>query len=227
MLVEKVIVSTPKIEEYEFHISKLAPFDILLENVNEIEFKHIDIYNSDYIITEYNNTFVYRENKGTPDKKLYSENREIIIDPGNYTQQEFINELEFSLGNDFVCSVNSKNNKFTIICNTGNFDILNGSILHVLGFENSYYIDNSTYTSENPIRLFKNRYISVNILINESDTIFKEKIILDNDFKTILLNKKYFFETPVYIENITIDFENTYNPRGYPMDIMLVIKSVN
>ena len=174
---------------------------MILENITEIELIELNMINSDYIITEYNNEFIFSEldSRVSLNEQKYT----VYIEHGDYTNQQLINELELKINSinknidiengidsDIVnrtnkeefmykCSCSEISRKFKIENKMIAFTILECSLLDCLGITT---IDNTfkyIHESEYPIKLLLPRLMKMNIFINESDSIFEETIIFN------------------------------------------------
>jgi hypothetical protein len=198
--------------------------DVLLDNVTGIKLLYADIPNSDYIINETNNEFIFRNNYSTDEKTLYSDVHNVFITPGNYTPEQLLYNLEKEINvidKDFQCSYNDITGGSVISNNNCKFDILECSLLYNIGFLYSPDLSyNYLYISTYPVQTVKKRYIDLNVYINESENIFKERLYFDKDMlytkKTFDLMKKY--NKSVYINDVYIEFVD-YNFRNFPFNI--------
>jgi hypothetical protein len=94
MYLEPEIISTKINIDTEFK-------EIKFDNVIFIRVVALSMCNVDYSITENNNTFIFKE--WISDKKeLLSEDITIVIEPGNYTKEELIEELENEINESSV-----------------------------------------------------------------------------------------------------------------------------
>lgn len=218
--------------------------NIFLDNVKSIRLKLVDIINSDYIITENNNSFSFKimiqplinlTEEEPLEKIIYSEDYTVKIKPGNYTKlfllhtiQNSMNEIdidnsEFKITlNEFNCLVKIQNSK----CN---FTLLEGFLLNILGVSETNIESQITdtefsyVTAKNIFDLRKRRKLPISIGINDTESIIDEIVYLNDDrilyhFENII--KVY--NNPITLDSIYIDFDN-YNFRGLPFFVKLEI----
>jgi len=206
-----------------------------IDNVKNIKILSMDIYNSDYIINEYNNVFSFREILNSNiSKPLYSECYNIVLDVGDYSPEELITELDKCINArskyKMKLCINKINNKISFISDTL-FDMLNcdNSILNILGFTN-HSSNKNHYISDYPHRLNKKSVLDMNIYLNKTTPLFSECIFFGKDFHSIKefderLTKK--FEcNGISVDSIDLDFGN-YNFRGYTTTLIIEIMYVD
>lgn len=212
----------PQPKHTTVHLDNISA-NILLDNVTEITLLYADVPNSDYIITESNNEFIFRENLSTNDKKLYSDIHIIHVDPGNYDNHQLAVILELEINKisiNYICEINNINDKFVITNTECNFDILDCSILNILGFKCGFLENKNYYIGDNPTKLYINRFVTINIFLNESELIFNERIYFDcgNVYTHKTFNKIKKFINKKYINSINMEFDD-YNFRNYNFNI--------
>lgn len=200
--------------------------ETLLENVESIKLLCIDTLNTDYIVTETNNEFIYRERLSSSEEKpLYSNVKKVIIEPGNYTPDQLVQTLERQLGTDWEVRLHELNSKIEIKNNNCNFDILECSILEILGFNQKVLENQMLFLSHFPHKIYKKRYLEMNISINpEKRSLFKERVYLGKNSLTNFKETGVKFNPGILVESVNIDFKD-YNHRGSDFDILLEITS--
>lgn len=216
--------------------------NIFLDNVKSIRLKLVDIINSDYIITENNNSFSFKimiqpliDLTDPLQKIIYSEDYNIIIEPGNYTKESLLNTIQNSMNEIDICNsefkitFNQFNDFVTIQNSKCNFTLLEGPLLNKLGFSEinieSKIIDTefSCITAKNIFDLRKRRKLPISIGINDTESIIDEIVYL-NDSRILyhFENIIKVYNNPITLDSIYIDFDN-YNFRGLPFFVKLEI----
>lgn len=211
--------------------------DIFLDNVKSIRLKLVDIINSDYIITENNNFFMFKvqasiDIETTDTKVIYSEDYKIIIKPGNYTKELLLNKIELCMNEKYTLEFNVSFDEFTgfvKIQNTKcNFTLLEGPLLNILGFpqinSSSKIIEDSfVIIGEKIFDLRKRRRLPISIGINDTESIIDEIVYL-NESRMLyhFENTVKIYNNPITLDSIYIDFDN-YNFRGVPFFVKLEI----
>ena len=206
-----------------------------IDNVKNIKILSMDIYNSDYIINEYNNVFSFREilNSNTS-KPLYSECQTIVLDVGDYSPDELVVELDKCINvhttSEIKLCINKINNKISFTADTM-FDMLqcDNSILNILGFTKSTCNKNH-YISDFPHRLNKKSILDMNIYLNKSTHLFSECIFFGKEFHSVKeFNErlvKKFDRNGISVDSIDLDFGN-YNFRGYTVTLIIELTYID
>jgi len=103
-----------------------------------------------------------------------------------------------------------------------NYNVKNPPLGYYLGFRNKVYIGSSSYTSEAPIVLNREKYIYVKIndygkmYTNHGDTEYLAKIIFNKngiihlDNESNMVSKRYLFKNPVNIKEMKISLHDAY-----------------
>lgn len=218
-------------------------FDIL-NNITKFKILNLHMYNEDYIINETNNKFSFKEKKSS--KELYSDIYDIEIDPGNYSKEELLKNLQEKMciisGTNYICELNTFNNKIIIknndsymIENKLSFNIIleNSTILNVLGFNSksiNSFVNELIYISDYPIKLLKRVNLKLNIIIHyntNSKISIVEPILLDKNDKIYDINKSsQKFTNPINIHSIELDFDG-YNHRSFPYNLIIEFTQIN
>lgn len=212
--------------------------NIFLDNVKSIRLKLVDIINSDYIITENNNSFTFKimiqpliDTEQTEEilkKVIYSEDYKITIPHGNYTKQFLLEKIQESMNkiqneefeilfDEFSCLIKIQNIKH-------NFTLLEGPLLNLLGFSGTNLTSKDTFIiAKNIFNLHKRRTLPISIGINDTESIMDEIVHL-NDLRTLYHfdNTIKIYNNPITLDSIYIDFDN-YNFRGVPFFVKLEI----
>jgi len=221
-----------KKEKFRINIATdFKPFP--LQNVLSVKLVSLWLPNSDYIITEFNNKFIFREQISEA-KELYSENFEINIEPGDYTPETLLEDLETSMNsmskNDtYRCLLDPVTKKTVITSidlssvteNTRNivkfiknakdheggsgkkFEIISSTLLPCLGF-NGNQSNCDKYISQNSIKLLRCPVINLCVMLNKNIKIFDEPLIIGNSDNNII----YFKNNIQKIFNRSIDIED-------------------
>lgn len=195
-----------------------------LDNVSSIELKVIDIINSDYIITEHNNTITYiniLQDHDNDNKKLFSEEILVKLHIGNYTKETFIHTLQQELGSKFVVSQELITDKFIIESET-TFELKDTPLAELLCIKCG--IPDKKHISDRPFDLRKRRTLPLKIIINDTEPIIDEIVYL-NEGRTFTTfnNVIKTYTNKVSISNIYIDFGG-YNFRNTSFYIQLQLK---
>lgn len=171
---------------------------INLKNIVSIQMKSIMFdYISDYTVSEDYNTLVFQE-KLAEDKDLWSQEILIQVEPGNYTKEQFIEEIanlmnENSISkNIYNLTFNSITSKLSLFSSKAPFidnkkDLLRAqinaveknmvfniiseksNILSILGFSENNYKNKNIYNGCDRYKLQKNKNIHIDIRGNKND----------------------------------------------------------
>lgn len=224
-----VTVTVPVLNKKQIILHKNNTFDI--QNVKSILLRNFYIKDLNYIINESNCVIRIKENisKDPSDstKLLFSEEREIIIEHGNYTVQQLINELSLKFGkygmsHNYFFYSDKITNKFCIttieVPSESKISLLRtikdecpkkfeicpkSTLLSILGFNDTQELkDSNVYISENMVDIDHRESLILNVVVN--DLIIPEIIkVKDNIFNdTILIVKREYTPFIEKIENI-------------------------
>lgn len=193
---------------------------VSLQKVRSICIKGLYIKDRTFIINEKNNKITIRE-RIDQSKELYTENRTILIECGNYTKENLIKELNFKFSisrllhkyhfySDFITNKicistfnytnKTEENIISILSNlkledSELFDIIykESSIMSILGFTEIQKLNNnSIYISSSPMDLKKNDFIKLSISIDDYKSQFMFKKNKENYiYETNILKKEY------------------------------------
>lgn len=233
-----VTVTVPVLNKKQIILHKNNTFDI--QNVKSILLRNFYIKNLNYIINESNCVIRIKENisKDPSDstKLLFSEEREIIIEHGNYTVQQLINELSLKFGkygmsHNYFFYSDKITNKFCIttieVPSESKISLLRtikdecpkkfeicpkSTLLSILGFnDNQELKDSNVYISENMVDLEQRESLILNVIVNDLviPEIIKVKDSIFND--TLLTIKREYTPFIEKIENINFTLNTGKN----------------
>jgi hypothetical protein len=189
-----------------------------VKNVLSIKLISLFIMNTDYTVTELNNKLVFREHINTvgQEKKLYSENFEINLEPGDYTPTALLEELQYQMtalsDTNYTCLLDPVSQK-TVITSGENidtqfplrnvnatqegkkFDIIANlsTLLPILGFKDNKLLDSDKYISQNRIKLIRSPSINLTVSV-DTDTDTAE--VTNSSTSTTKI-----FDEPLMIDN--------------------------
>lgn len=219
-----------------------------LEKVKSISIKSLYIKDSTYCINKTNDTITIRE-KIPQSKDLYTENRTINIENGNYTKYQLISELNFKFSisellHKYYFYSDSITNKICVTTfnqhcgdseniiskfnnlkleNSEIFDIIykDSSVLQVLGFEKEQELSSkSIYIGNFPLNLKRDDFIKLSVSVDEEKTFF----MIKKDKKGCVYEKEIFkkkYEPFQKIEKISINLNDSV--IHYDIDILVEV----
>jgi hypothetical protein len=223
----KNILNQETIEYLNLNINEIET-KFYLDNVTSVELKVIDVINSDYIITENNNTLSYiniLQDSDNINKKLFSEEITVKLPVGNYTKESFVDVLNQQLKCDNIYAKTASLDPLTeklIIESETTFELKPCVLLDLLGIkcETPY----KKYMSHHPFDLRKRRTLPVKIIINDTEPIIDEIVHLNEGRTfTTFSNIIKSYTNKVSISNIYVDFGD-YNFRNTAFYIQLQLK---
>jgi hypothetical protein len=235
---QNAIGNVPVLNKKQIILHKNNTFDI--QNVKSILLRNFYIKDLNYIINESNCVIKIKENisKDPSDstKLLFSEEREIIIEHGNYTIQQLINELSLKFGkygmsHNYFFYSDKITNKFCIttieVPSESKISLLRtikdecpkkfeicpkSTLLSILGFNDDQELkDSNVYISENMVDLEQRESLILNVVVNDLviPEIIKVKDSIFND--TILTVKREYTPFIEKIENINFTLNTGKN----------------
>jgi hypothetical protein len=194
----------------ESDLSSIYGLDISASiiDVNGISYLKLeDSSGTDFILnfSSENHPYKYLENNKTKTTVSLNDLSYNLVNLGKYTNQSIIS-------NDSKLEFPSREN----------YNVKNPPLGYYLGFRNKVYSGASSYTSEAPMVLNREKYLYIKInnygklYTNHGDTEYLAKVIFDQnnthyyDDESNRVSKRFFFSNPVDIKEMKISLHDAY-----------------
>lgn len=197
-------VISPKKYSKGITLATETPCVLDFQEITSIFLDEVQIhYTSNNVVNNANNTLCFKE-KMSEGKDLWSEEIVIELDPGNYTAEEYLEELEYLMTsaskarnfyNFFYDRITDKVSVFTTTdklewptrnsvrsCEKkGDFLIIpeKSTTLRLLGFSQSFDRESKIFAGKTRMKYFLDAGIRVSVLDQEGNTVFDFEVLAD------------------------------------------------